>query len=543
MMHMKIRIQLFLLIGISLLGMVAIGSFGIWNLYSAEGRFDYLTNRTIPGIQDIATVQDAVGQLRLNLTKLQLPSAEKEGASYLAAADLAKKQFDAAVAKYESQAASSEQELAMIREVRQGVNDYYNASRPAVPLVLTHQLDKAREMLHTPAMQAAGPKALKLLNALRNYNYQQVLDKAGANHDAYQFTMIAATVVMLLVISVTLLVGINLSRQINGGLLNMQQAMNKISQSLDFTTRIPARRADEVGQTTELFNQLVDTVQQTMRKVLSGAQSVGQSTQQLKDTALRVSDAAAEQNQAASTMAANIEQMTVSIHHVADQAQSSRALARESGEMAKQGIVAIDQTIQDIHQISTAVKSSANSIRQLVSHSDNVEKVVAVIRDIADQTNLLALNAAIEAARAGEQGRGFAVVADEVRKLADRTTSSTKEISTTISAMAGLSDEAISNIQAAEQKVDNGEQSADQVVQLMHKLGDASSRSALMVEEISSAIMQQGSASHAVAQQVEHTANMAEESASAAGVTAQSADYLNQLATEQMAVLSRFKLA
>lgn len=539
---MKIRHQLLILIAVSLLGMVGVGAFGIWNLRSAQHRFDFLTTDTMPSVHNLSLIQDAVNQLRLNFTKLQLPSADKEGDKYIAAIEAGKKQFDDVAGKYAKKDVSSEHEAEMLNQVKDAVQTYYQAYLPVLPFLKAHQLDQVRDVLHAPSMQAAGPKVMKLLQQMRDYNDQLAFDKAKANNDAYQFTMMASIAVMVLVAATLLLLGGMLVRNINSGLQAMQLTMEKISQSLDFTLRIPARRPDELGQTANAFNRLIDAVQNSLKQVLSGARNVSSSSVALKDTAHQVSTAAGEQSQAAATMAANIEQMTVSINHVAEQAQSSRALARESGEMAKQSSVVIGQTIKDIHEISDAVKISASSIRQLENHSGKVGAVVAVIRDIADQTNLLALNAAIEAARAGEQGRGFAVVADEVRKLAERTTRSTQEISSTISAMVSLSEQAISQIKTAEDRVADGVERADQAGKAITDISEASERTASMVEEISTAIVQQGAASNGVAQQIERTAQMAEESASAAGQTADSADYLDKLAGEQMSTLSRFRL-
>ncbi|RBL66232.1 methyl-accepting chemotaxis protein, partial [Pseudomonas sp. MWU13-2625] len=169
----------------------------------------------------------------------------------------------------------------------------------------------------------------------------------------------------------------------------------------------------------------------------NGAHQVKRSSQELAQTANEVSMASGAQSEASANIAATIEQMTVSINHVADQSAQQSAGAKSAQTLVLDSSGIIEQTIHDIHQISQVVTVSASSIHEMEAHSGEVATVINVIRDIADQTNLLALNAAIEAARAGEQGRGFAVVADEVRKLAERTTKSTQEISSTIEAMLG----------------------------------------------------------------------------------------------------------
>ena len=155
-------------------------------------------------------------------------------------------------------------------------------------------------------------------------------------------------------------------------------------------------------------------------------------------------------------MAASVEEMTVSINHVGDRALEANRLSLSSGEMASEGEATIVQTAEGIDQISARVSEAAEQIHKLEEQSEQISSVVQVIREVAEQTNLLALNAAIEAARAGDQGRGFAVVADEVRKLAERTASSTQQITQTIAAMRVSAHEAVGSMDSAVTAGDDG---------------------------------------------------------------------------------------
>jgi methyl-accepting chemotaxis protein len=188
------------------------------------------------------------------------------------------------------------------------------------------------------------------------------------------------------------------------------------------------------------------------------------------------------------------------------------------------------------------VDNAAGSIRELDTYSAQVDTVVGVIKDIADQTNLLALNAAIEAARAGEMGRGFAVVADEVRKLAERTSSSTQEISSTINAMRDRSRQATEQMHAAEELVRNGVSRADHADHAIKQIGDATGNTVHMVSEISDAIKEQGKATNNIAVQVEQIAQMTEEASSAAQEAASSARHLDELARHQISTLQQYRL-
>jgi methyl-accepting chemotaxis protein len=241
-------------------------------------------------------------------------------------------------------------------------------------------------------------------------------------------------------------------------------------------------------------------------------------------------------------MAATLEQMTVSINHVAEQAGLTHNGSVEASQLVNEGSTIIGQTIHDIHEISTVVKSSVTRIHELETYSTQVSAVINVIREIADQTNLLALNAAIEAARAGETGRGFAVVADEVRKLAERTAKSTQEITSTIANMVDRSQQATREMLSAEQLVENGVARADNADHAIRRIGDNAERVTNSISEISAAIKQQGAASNSIASKVEHTAQMSEESSAAAQHTAHSAEHLDQLAKAQIAILAQYTI-
>jgi methyl-accepting chemotaxis protein len=217
-------------------------------------------------------------------------------------------------------------------------------------------------------------------------------------------------------------------------------------------------------------------------------------------------------------------------------------ISRKSGKLSTEGGEVIHKAAAEMSQIAETVRLTAQAIEELGQHSNQISSIVQVIKDVADQTNLLALNAAIEAARAGEQGRGFAVVADEVRKLAERTTKATEEITQMIGTIQHSAQAAVSTMSSAVDQVSGGVALAKQAGSAITQIKDGAEQVVAVVNDISSALTEQSSASNDIAAQVEKVAQMTEENSAAAAETSSAANNLQELASHMRATVSRFKI-
>jgi methyl-accepting chemotaxis protein len=427
------------------------------------------------------------------------------------------------------------------KQAKAAVENYNAVQDKARELFGQGNPDAARRLMNNEG-ETAADATTKAMRVLMDYN-SSIADRDQREVNALQDSAINRIIAVLLAAVVLLAVsGFLLIRSIRKPLTEMQQTMDTVSASLDLTQRVKRTSRDEIGLAMNAFNRLLDSLQSSFRDMHQKIGEVSGSAGEVSRTAGELSQTAGYASEAASAMAATVEQVTVSINHVAERAVEADALSRESGQQAASGGAVIEKTVGEITAIAGDVRESAAKIAALQVQTESIGAVVSTIKEIADQTNLLALNAAIEAARAGEQGRGFAVVADEVRKLAERTTTSTQEIENTILAVQEGADQAVSCMQETVARVQASVEAAREAGSVIGGIRDSSSEVVAHVADISNSIREQGVASNSMAQVVERVAQMSEENSAAASQAAQSSATLQRLAEEMEATVKRYRV-
>jgi methyl-accepting chemotaxis protein len=327
----------------------------------------------------------------------------------------------------------------------------------------------------------------------------------------------------------------------------LARQVEEVAGSLDLRQRVELSPSDlalnrEAGLTAEAFNGLLGKLHMTLREVLDNAAQVSQAVTQLSGTAAQVAQHSTEQSDSAAGMAAAMEQSTVSLQEIANNARYLDQTARQSGQLSHQGEEVIHRAGDEMGRIAGTVREGAASIEDLGRQSDQITAIVNVIKEIADQTNLLALNAAIEAARAGEAGRGFAVVADEVRKLAERTAQSTQQIAGMIGGIQRSSAAAVGVMEDTVRRVGQGVDLAAQAGESITRISAGSEQLVKGVEDIATALQQQNLAYQDIARHVERIAHMTEENSHAAEGAAGSAQRLEGLSRAMQRAVERFRL-
>ena len=309
----------------------------------------------------------------------------------------------------------------------------------------------------------------------------------------------------------------------------------------ELSSHIQLAARDELRFVAAGFNAMAEAMRGLIAGIKGNAGEVADAARDLVTASGQIHVASQKQSDAASNMAAAVEQMTVGIEHIARGAGAADELAVRSGELSRDGGAIVASVVQEISEIAVSVAESARTVEELGERSGQISAIVGVIGDIAAQTNLLALNAAIEAARAGEQGRGFAVVADEVRNLAARTANSTREISEMVKSIQQGTAGAVEGMERGVERVNAGVARAEKAGEAMARIRQAAEQVQGTVAEISHALREQSSASTEIAQQVEMIARMAEENGLAVASNHQTAASLGTLADTLLGNVGRFR--
>ncbi|HEX6736128.1 MAG TPA: methyl-accepting chemotaxis protein [Azonexus sp.] len=309
----------------------------------------------------------------------------------------------------------------------------------------------------------------------------------------------------------------------------------------DLTVEFHTEGDDELHAAGRAFNEMAAALRQMLGRIQSDVLTLRSAAEQLAGSSEQISVSASAQSDSASSMAAAVEQMTVGVDHISKNAQDAQDCSRQSDTVAAEGAVIVGRVVGDIKDIAETVNQTADAVEALGRQSEAISAIVGTIKDIADQTNLLALNAAIEAARAGEAGRGFAVVADEVRKLAERTAKSTQEIAGMIAAIQSGTENAVSSMKRGVDRVATGVEEAQHAGSTIAQVQEQSQRVVEAVSEISVALREQAAASTEIAQNVERIAQMAEENNAAASANADTAGSLRRLAETIGQEMARFR--
>ncbi len=310
----------------------------------------------------------------------------------------------------------------------------------------------------------------------------------------------------------------------------------------DLTVRMEGEYRGEYRTLKESLNKTASSLNNTLMNVTRTIEATASAAAQISSSTEEIASGAQEQSSQTNEIASSVEQMTKTILETSRNANTASESAKNAGAVAKEGGAAVFNTIDGMNKIDDIVSNASATVLKLGESSSQIGEIIQVIDDIADQTNLLALNAAIEAARAGEQGRGFAVVADEVRKLAERTTKATKEIELMIKQIQKDTDTAVSSIGRGTEEVKKGKSLADKAGSSLEQIITGAGQVLDIINQVAAASEEQSTAAEQISKNIEMISTVTSQSASGVQEIAKATEDLNRLTLNLQELISKFEL-
>ena len=374
-------------------------------------------------------------------------------------------------------------------------------------------------------------------------SFEQLVDENKnelmADNRSLNLTMIVTTLAAL---AIGVVVAVFLTRDISGAtraVLIFAEAIAAGDLSCD---DLRMRSQDELGDLTAAINKMRENLKRMILGISENSVQVASASEELSSSATLQAQGADHQKDQAAQVATAMQEMSCTVQQVSESCSQAADASRRAAETARAGGAVVEKALTQMRSIAESVAGTAKEIGELGHRTDQIGHIAGVIDDIADQTNLLALNAAIEAARAGEQGRGFAVVADEVRKLAERTTTATKEISQMISVIQDGTQAAVKAMDIGSQQVEEGVASTARAGESLQQIIHMSEEVGSMITQIATAATEQSGATSDVNQSMDQIAHLVKESAVAAQQSAKACQDLSELALALQSMVGSFKL-
>jgi methyl-accepting chemotaxis protein len=538
--NLTIRTKLTVLIAFATLLMVAIGVAGQWGIYTAQQAAEAIYKDRLVAIGLLNDMRNNQNQIRIFLlaARQETDAFEIMGLTDKVRSQIFKieQQLDA----YRKHKPVGEEKKLLDTFVEARTNFGRTGVLPMIDLLQGEKFAAADTLRHT-TLDPAFAKASDAIDAFIQYQTQLAQQQFEQSLQQAKISRIASLASVALGVLLAVIMGMIIGRSIHRGVSMLEKASAQLA-SGDLTTNIRIVGRDELARVGASFNQMTAQFANLISEVNHSSTQVNQNADALSVTAEQVAQSSRQQSERAAEAANSVEQLNTSFKAIAVTSEEIVSAANTARDLSKHGNKVVASAVQGIEKVARTVSESAVSIADLGQRSNEIGKILSVIKDIADQTNLLALNAAIEAARAGEQGRGFAVVADEVRKLAERTTAATAEISKMIGAIQSDTGQAVDSMRQGSNEVRVGVELANQAGKALQDITRSVEQVVEMIGQIASATRDQSSASDSLTTTVEEIARMAQENSRAIELAATTSQDMVNHSKGLQNVISRFRL-
>jgi methyl-accepting chemotaxis protein len=536
----SIRTRLLLAFSFLLVLMILIGGSALMRMRELQGQIVSMVDDKYPKVVLLQDVKDQLNVVARALRNMILIDDPSEVAKEAKRATDARASIDKTLEKLKPMV-KSDAGKACLNEVLDAGPPWIAAYTNMMKLLDAKEKEQAKKELLT-TVRAAQQNYFKAVDKMLDHQQGEVVT-VGSNAGA-SVRSSRNIIVGLLLLSVVLALGLCsfIVRSITKPVAELVAA-NEALASGDLTVTIATTGSDEIGRLADSSRKLIGTLQEIVKNLADTSAQVASASSQLQATAQQIATGAEEVAAQTGTVATASEEMAATSSDIARNCGMAAESSQQTSTVANHGSAVVQETISGMVRIAEQVKQSAKTVENLGNRSEQIGQIVGNIEDIADQTNLLALNAAIEAARAGEQGRGFAVVADEVRALAERTTRATKEISGMILAIQQETKQAVEAMADGVVEVEKGAESSQRSGQALEEILVQIDKVTTQIAQIATAAEQQTATTTEINTNVQQVTDVVYQTSRGATETATAAVQLASNAQLLQQVVSRFKLA
>ncbi|RAU46199.1 MULTISPECIES: methyl-accepting chemotaxis protein [unclassified Pseudomonas] len=537
--NMNIAPRAFL--GFSIIGllMLALGIFALSQMSKINDATETITSNSMPSIKALDKLTEASIRLRVLSYRLMLNREADTQQKTLELLAMRNRQIEEARSIYVKLIASPEEQATYDQYIKL-LNDYRQLEERMKSLSGASKLDELAKLLNND-LQTNSDQMNTVLAKLVDINTQQLNDAKRTASDQYSTAITMVVTLLIVATLLTLLFAWLLTQSITRPIASALHAAEEIAEG-DLSRTIHADGTDEAGRLLAAMLKMQSRLRDTLQRISGSASQLASAAEELNAVTDESARGLSQQNNEIEQAATAVNQMTSAVEEVARNAVSTSEASKNATASASDGRDLVQETVSAIVRMSSDVQGTATLIGNLADESRDIGKVLDVIRGLADQTNLLALNAAIEAARAGEAGRGFAVVADEVRALAHRTQQSTSEIERMIGSIQGGTEQAVNSMR-------NSTERAESTLNIAKGAGvalDTINSAVVEINErnlvIASAAEEQAQVAREVDRNLVNIRDLSTQSATGANQTSAASNELSRLAVDLNGMVARFRL-
>ena len=517
----------------------ALGIFMVIRLGVISHTAEDVAKQQLPGLLSISRISDYFGSYRRGELLEVLAEKQEDIEKYIKRNKETQDKLQSEQAAYEK-LIDSEGEKKHYAEFAKSLQ-LYMAENPKIAELALENKDAEASELARGASSKYFNQTLKALEAIMAAQVKQTVDESASVVTISAASRTWIIIALIICIIAGLIEAAVVASLLSAPLRDLARKAEQIA-SGDLNVTIKQTSHDEVGQLSGAFAAMTHNLRDLIGRLSETSNHLSSASTQLRATAEQMSTGTEEVAAQAGTVAVASEEMSATSSDIANNCHMAADSAQLAATTTQNGFNVVKQTVDGIRHRGEEARANAKNIESLGERSDQIGAIVATIEDIADQTNLLALNAAIEAARAGEQGRGFAVVADEVRALAERTTRATKEIGSMIKAIQNETKSAIVSMEAGVKGSEQGAAAAAQLEDALQAILEQVNAVSMQVSQIATAAEEQTATTSEITNNIHQITQVVHETSRGAQESASAASGLSRQAEELQSIVSKFRL-